>query len=137
MADDTRNEEQKRREEEQRRRQQATGGSQPGQTGQQTGQQGGQPTHHQTEEERQRTSKEAADKSAKDVEARVGLAYEHEEPTPTQAENDAAKLAALGQSGDTGHCRRLPSRPVSLKSSRPDRRSSGRRCPACYSSCCP
>jgi hypothetical protein len=31
------------------------------------------------------------------VEERVAKAYEHEDPTPTQEENDAAKLMAMGQ----------------------------------------
>lgn len=48
----------------------------------------------------ERDRKAAADKhlaqTRKEVEERVAKAYEHETPTPTQAENDAAKIAAMG-----------------------------------------
>jgi hypothetical protein len=43
-----------------------------------------------------RIDKALAD-NKKSVEERVAKAYEIETPTPTQEENDAAKLAALGQ----------------------------------------
>jgi hypothetical protein len=44
-----------------------------------------------------RSGKERAEKSAKDVQERVAKAYDHETPTPTQAENDAAMSRQMGQ----------------------------------------
>lgn len=55
------------------------------------------PTPTQAENDKMRASKEAADKSAKEVEARTASFYDHPDPTPTQAENDAAMLAAMSQ----------------------------------------
>jgi hypothetical protein len=52
-------------------------------------------------DERLRDKKAADEKYLADqkqtVAQRVAKAYEHETPTPTQEENDAAKLASLGQ----------------------------------------
>jgi len=50
----------------------------------------------QDEANRQKDAKERASKSATEVQERVAKAYDHEDPTPTQEENDAAKVAAGG-----------------------------------------
>jgi hypothetical protein len=51
------------------------------------------PAH--TQEDQDRRNKETADKTAKEVQERVAKAYEIETPTPTQMENDLAKLSAM------------------------------------------
>ena len=48
------------------------------------------------QQELDRRAQEGAQKSAKAAEQRTTQFYDHEDPTPTQAENDAAKLSVSG-----------------------------------------
>ena len=51
-----------------------------------------------SEEQRKSDNDKRLKDSRAQTEERVAKAYEHEDPTPTQEENDAAKIAALGGS---------------------------------------
>ncbi|HVG51643.1 MAG TPA: hypothetical protein VM867_08425 [Xanthobacteraceae bacterium] len=51
-----------------------------------------------SEEQRKSDNDKRLKDSRASTEERVAKAYEHEDPTPTQEENDAAKIAALGGS---------------------------------------
>jgi hypothetical protein len=48
-----------------------------------------------TQSEIDRHNKESVEKTNKEVQERVAKAYEIEQPTPTQMENDLAKLSAM------------------------------------------
>ena len=48
-----------------------------------------------TQSEIDRHNKEGVEKTAAEVEERVAKFYDHEDPTPSQMENDLAKVAAM------------------------------------------
>jgi len=53
--------------------------------------------HAKIEADRKANAEKTLSEQRKEIDERVAQAYEHEDPTPTQAENDAAKLAATNQ----------------------------------------